>query len=155
MKCFQIFINVNLTIFQKKKIRLEKLCFLPNKCIYLISYRNEHPVFWGKLYLLVDQIYLLGKETKPFTIINRYKALWFKRIDFNIKYTLLNTYIIISLFSHFLYSSPRDNINFNFMLHSRMRNNNLQIKPVISLAQRLHRKNYKIKDLFFNLFNNS
>ena len=35
-------------IFQylrKQIFRLEKLIFLPKKCVYFISYRNEHPVY--------------------------------------------------------------------------------------------------------------
>ena len=34
---------------RKKKSRLDKLFCLPEKCIYFISYRNEHPVYMYKL----------------------------------------------------------------------------------------------------------
>ena len=34
-----------LDVLGKKNFRLEKLFFLPEKCIYFISYRNEHPVY--------------------------------------------------------------------------------------------------------------
>ena len=30
---------------RKKGFRLEKLIFLPKKCIYFVTYRNEHPVY--------------------------------------------------------------------------------------------------------------
>ena len=40
--------------FLRKKIVLEKYIFLPKKCIYFISYRNEHPVY--NLYIERDSI---------------------------------------------------------------------------------------------------
>ena len=46
-------------IFQflrKKNFRLEKSFFLPKKCIYFISYRNEHPVY---IYIYICVIYTI------------------------------------------------------------------------------------------------
>ena len=31
-------------LLRKKNFRLEKIIFLPKKCIYFLTYRNEHPV---------------------------------------------------------------------------------------------------------------
>ena len=64
MKCFQIFINVNLPIFKKKNFRLEKLFFLLKKCIYFISYRNEHPVYYSLRFVFANSIndYLMKKD---------------------------------------------------------------------------------------------
>ena len=35
-------------VLRKQNFRLEKIIFLPKKCIYFLTYRNEHPVYISK-----------------------------------------------------------------------------------------------------------
>ena len=58
----------------KKKFSLEKLCFLPKKCIYIISYRNEHPVVNAPSFFILkytyNVLYILLNEAKNNNVMN-------------------------------------------------------------------------------------
>ena len=61
MKCFQIFMNVNILFFlRNKNFRFEKLIFLPKKYIYFVTNRNEHPAFASFIYLSLYSFLSLG-----------------------------------------------------------------------------------------------